>query len=161
MSKPVSTKGTPIEAKIQAQEAPLSDVAGVDFDDQLALDPRLKSEIIKKGLVFRWINGVKYKAAFGYDARQWQPYKRSETSVQLENNSFGYADSEGFIRRGDMILAVRSKALNDAEKQRNQNKINNLESNFKKKAVDGLKQSFKEAGLSESSSIIEGYDENN
>lgn len=151
------TKGTPVTAKTNAQEAPVSDIAGIDFEDQLALDPKVIADIKAQKMAYRWINAAKFKANFGYDSRRWQPYKKSGA---IENNSFGYADPEGYIRRGDLILAVRPLSVQNAYKQRNANRIANLAGNAKKAAVEGIKQSFKDAGIERDSKVIEGYEEN-
>lgn len=148
-------KGTPVSAKTEAQE---SSISLTDFDNQLAVDPKLVAEMEAKGLAHRWINGIKYKNNYGYDARQWQPYK-AEKKVGLENNFYGFTDSEGFIRRGDMVLAVRPKAVHEMAKQRNANKINNLKGNPSKKAAEDLKKTMKDAGV-DGAKIYEGYDEN-
>lgn len=132
-----------------------------DFNDQLALDPRIKKEIAAEGLAYRWINASKFKAAYGYDSRQWQPYKRDDSKKgALENNSFGYRDADGHIRRGDLILAVRSLQVHNMAKARNRSKIDGLAGAHRKKSVEQIKQSFQEAGLKDITQVHDGYDEN-
>jgi hypothetical protein len=155
-----NAKGTSIKSKQVAQEESME---GLDFDfnDQLAIDPALKKEIETKGLVCRWINGIKYKANFGYDARRWQPYKRelSGKTGAAENN-FGYADPEGFVRRGDMILAVRPAAIHNAYKERIASKNKVLSASQQKEAADQLRQHARDHGMGGALKVHEGYDEN-
>ena len=149
------TKGTPVSAKTEAQEA---SVNIADMDNQLAVDPRLLAEIEAKGLAHRWINAIKYKNNYGYDARMWQPYK-AEKKPGVENNFYGFTDSEGFIRRGDLILATRSKGISEQVRERNANKIRGLAGAQRKNAKEELKKTMKEAGA-DGAKIYEGYDEN-
>jgi hypothetical protein len=148
-------KGTPVSVKTQAQE---SSISLASMDDQLAVSPKLIAEIEAKGLVHRWINAVKYKSNYGYDSRQWQPYQVKKNEG-VENNFYGFTDSEGYIRRGDLILAVRKKEVNDLVKARNANKIKNLAGTQRKQAKEQIKQSLKSAD-SDSAKIYDDYDEN-
>lgn len=153
------TKGTKVASKVAKQETSLTDGGGAfDFDDQLAIEPSLKKEILAKGLVFRWINGAKHKANYGYDSRRWTPYKREKTEG-LENNSYGFTDSEGFIRRGDLILAVRKKEIHDLSRERIRSKTRNLAGEAKKAVVEQIKAGRKEVGMDDDFTIHEGYED--
>ena len=148
------TKGTPVSAKTEAQEAPIS---LADLDNQLAVDPKLIAEFEAAGLAHRWINAIKYKNNYGYDARMWQPYVVKKTG--LENNYYGFTDDSGYIRRGDLILAVRKKELHEAVRERNANKIRNLAGAQRKNAKAEMEKTMREAGV-DGAKIFEGYDEN-
>lgn len=125
--------------------------------DYFYIPPQLLKEIESKNMVCRWINAKKLQENYGFDRRQWTPYKKE--GAELTKNAFGGTDSEGYIRRGDLILAVRSKAVHErnssqiASKNKNLNKITN------KKAAEELRQSFREAGVS-GVKVTEGYDDN-
>jgi hypothetical protein len=154
-----AVKGTPLKAKQVATESSMVSQALLDMEDQLAIDPSLTAELKAKGLAHRWINGVKHKSNFGYDSRSWTPYKREKTNGLETISAYGYADSEGFIRRGDLVLAVRPQAIQDAVKTKNINKNNALAGDHKKMSVEQMKQTFRDGGISKSSKILDDYDD--
>jgi hypothetical protein len=88
----------PISEKAVKREKPIemSDV----FTNDLDLDPLLAEELKKKNLVGRFINATNFKKTGSHRAR-WVPYQRESKS-----GLFG-SDPEGFIRRGDLVLAVK------------------------------------------------------
>jgi hypothetical protein len=155
-----NSKGTSLKTKTAAQESSIEDTINLDFDNQLAVDPSLLKEVAEKGFACRWINASKLKANYGFDSRQWSPYKRIQKPGALENNSFGFTDPEGFVRRGDLVLAVRPMAVHNASKARIANKNRTLASNQRKTAVDSIKQVFSEGGLAKDAKVHDGYDEN-
>jgi len=141
--------------KKQAIEKQTVAYSEFDLDDALAIEPALVAEIKSKGMVHRWINGAKFKANFGFDSRRWVPYKRESQG----NSAFGFTDSEGFTRRGDLILAVRSEGINAAHKAKIAHKNSNLAANQNKRAADEIRQQMVDANI-KSAKISEGYDEN-
>jgi hypothetical protein len=150
------TSGVNMKTKIQSKQ--VKEKAPIDefnLDDNLAVDAEVLAEIKGKGLVHRWINASKYKQNFGFDARRWQPYKRENQG----NSAFGFVDSEGYTRRGDLILAVRSVELNAAHKAKIERKNMQLSAGQNKAAADQLRQHLKDSGVT-SSKVYEGYEEN-
>jgi len=143
-----------VKEKQAGTEAGINDF-NFDFNDFFAVDPALKQEIASKGLVCRWINAVKLKANYGYDSRQWTPYKReSQPSVTST-----FSDPEGFIRRGDLILAVQPKQLATARKaQVDARNLAQSSAKQQKAHADELKRQMRENGIK--ADISEGYDEN-
>lgn len=153
-SKEVLEKGLSSDVKTFSEESAIS---LVDMDNQLLVSPELVKEIKKKGLAYRWVNGIKLRNNHGFDPRQWTPYQVKK-EVGGQNNYFGGTDSEGYIRRGDLILCVRLQRLNDAVKERNINRNKALAGEHRKATKEQLKQLQRDAGLS-NSRITEGYDE--
>ncbi len=147
MKTPLKTKQT-----IEKQSVAFSEF---DLEDSLAVEPQLLAEIKAKGQVHRWINGAKFKSNFGFDARRWVPYKRESKGT----DAFGFTDSEGYTRRGDLILATRSVEVNSAHRAKLDRKNKNLSAAQNKQAADELRQSMKDAGI-KGAKIIEGYEEN-
>lgn len=145
---------TPIKNKQTAEKQAIA-FSEFDLDDALAIEPTLLAEIKAKGLVHRWINSAKFKNNFGFDARRWAPYKRESKGSE----SFGFTDSEGYTRRGDLILAVRSTEINAAHKAKIQRKNSNLAATQSKEAASELRQRMKDAGI-KGAKIFEGYEEN-
>jgi hypothetical protein len=88
----------PISEKAVKKEKPIemSDV----FVNDLDLDPTLVEELKRKNLVARFINATSFKKTGNHRAR-WVPYQRESKS-----SLFG-SDPEGFVRRGDLVLAVK------------------------------------------------------
>lgn len=147
-----STSGRPsIKQKQQAQQAANRPV---DETDMLAVDPRILADIESKGMTCRWINAVKLKANYGFDARQWVPYK---SEVKL-SDSFGFTDSEGYVRRGDLVLAVQSKEIAARRKAKIEDRNRRMQNAQGRQAADQLRKSFSDAGID--AKIHEGYDEN-
>jgi hypothetical protein len=97
-----------VKEKHVVKEAPIN-MADV-FMNELELDPILLKELKEKGLAYRFINGTHYRKNGSHRAR-WIPYKR-ETKSEL----FG-ADPDGFVRRGDLILAVKPEQAAQMHKQ--------------------------------------------
>ena len=124
-----------------------------DFNDMTSIDPALQAELESKNLEYRWVNAKKLQENYGFDPRQWTPY-RSET---VGKNPFSQRDSEGYIRRGDLILAVQSKEI--ANKRRNVVKMkNDRNKQHLRQSASELKETFRRAGVR--ADISEGYDEN-
>jgi hypothetical protein len=70
-----------------------------------------------------------------------------------------FSDPEGFIRRGDLILAVQSKAVNSARKAQvaNRNKSQSLAQRNKAQAEE-LRRQLRNNDIK--ADISEGYDDN-
>lgn len=128
----------------------------VQFDetDAFAIDPSLQRELKEKNLAYRWINARRWKDNYGYDARMWAPYKR-DSNMSPGFEAFGMVDSEGYTRRGDMILAAQSMEIAGRRKEKIANKNKNLVNDHRKSAVDQLRKELKGAGK-----VYEGYEEN-
>lgn len=126
-----------------------------DFNNFFAIDPALKSEIEGKGMAYRWVNAIKLKANYGYDSRQWAPYKRDSQAPGMST----FSDPEGFIRRGDLILAVQPKAVNSARKAQvaSRNKSQSLADRNKIQAEE-LRRQLRSNDIK--ADISEGYDDN-
>lgn len=145
---------TNIKNKQVMEKAPIA-AAEFDMDDQLAIDPLIKAEIEGKGLVFRWINAHKLKENFGFDSRRWIPYKPEVKG----DTAYGFQDSEGYVRRGDLLLGVRSKEINAAHRAKIDRKNKGLAATQSKQAADELRSRLKDAGI-KGAKIYDGYDEN-
>lgn len=151
----MSKNGKPtLQDKAANLEASI-DMANTDY---FFVEPSLKREIEKQGMVCRWINAKKLQENYGFDRRQWKPYKKSSDSVAT-SNPFGGTDSEGFVRRGDLILAVRPKSIHDKYSEQINNKNKNLQKGHSKQAAEEIKQKLQESGT-RGIEVLEGYDEN-
>jgi hypothetical protein len=123
-----------------------------DFTDQLAISPAILAEIKEKGLKHRWINAHKLQANYGFDSRQWQPYRVEN----IQKSAFGSTDAEGYIRRGDLVLAVQSEAIAKRRYAIVERK-NAINKNHLKNTAEQFREEFKKAGIK--TKVEEGYGE--
>lgn len=142
------------EVKPKKAKKPV-DLSREDKDPSFFDVPKVILEELKsKGLEHRWINGIKYQRDYGYHKNQWTAYK-SEKKLTQGSLDFGVGvDTEGYVRRGDMILAVRTTELGDKHRARIDKKNKALQ-RFTKQAAEDLRQQTKGLGQ-----VFEGYDEN-
>jgi hypothetical protein len=125
------------------------------FGNTLAVSPEIARAIASKGNEYRWISFTKYTQMGNSHERAWRPVKRSECGMidptSLQNGS----DVDGYIRRGDLVLAVRPKELGD--KHRSILKADaNRAKNVQKNHADELRQFVRQAGIN--AKISEGYE---
>lgn len=121
------------------------------FDNRLALSKQLKDQLNREGLDWRFINATSFRRNGNMAKFYWRPYK-VETQVP---EAYGL-NSEGYVQREDLILAVRPKAASQAHKkylaERRQ-----LYKNINKQHADELRSSAKAAGANVK--ILEGYED--
>ena len=138
----------PVSQKRVVKEEPIniSDV----FQNDLDLDPSLVQELKEKNLAYRFINAAQYGKTGSHRAR-WIPYKRETKSVTL----FG-SDPDGFVRRGDLILAV--KPIEAAQKHRQLlDQRAKAQAGINSQHAEQMRQFAKESGVK--THISEGYGE--
>jgi len=106
--------------KAKKPAAVSSDFMGMHNDPfQFDVDAQLKAKITSEGFVCRWINRSTYIANRG-DHRGWRPYQMPKSELQSKGAlDFQYGvDADGYIMRGDLILAVRPAEVHQKNKQR-------------------------------------------
>jgi hypothetical protein len=103
----------PLSTKTEA-----SDFTHDDFDfNLLKIDPELKAELEGQGFSYRWINKKTYVDRGNNHRTGWKAYKK-QASESRGSIDFDYGISpEGYVVRGDLILAVKPKAAQDAYRQ--------------------------------------------
>lgn len=128
-----------------------------EFDQSiLNLDPEIKSELDKKGLAYRWINATHYKASGNFHKNGWRVYRYEGASDQRGSLDFAYGVSpEGYIIRGDLVLAVKPKEQAERYKQYLAHRAT-LQSGKSKDVADTFKKMARESGAA----VLEGYEEN-
>lgn len=131
------------------------------FGNSLSLDADIQAEIDRKGLVARFVDAKKLQEFGGYHPKGWVPYKREKKSsdtIGTEEFKFGN-DPSGIIRRGSLILAVKTKE--DVAKHRmfldQRAELQTTQHSQGEKAQE-LRQFAKEKGLD--ANILEGVEEN-
>jgi hypothetical protein len=103
---------------LSTKSAVSSDFAGEDFN-LLAIAPDLKAELDAKGLAYRFINAKQYVDKQGFHHSGWKVYKRdvSERAKGAFDFDMG-TDPEGYVRRGDLILAVKPQEMQQRHKEK-------------------------------------------
>lgn len=146
----------PLAAKAQAKPTPLNmdDI----FGNTLGLDPAIREALKKKGLSYRFVSAAKLQMNAGYHIRAWRPIKLKDIEGYGTIDLFG-SDPDGYVRRGDLVLAVRPIELNEKHKTLLAQEANRAKG-IQKRQADELRQHFKETGLDKAGmSVIEGYEE--
>lgn len=108
--KPLSQKSKP---------APFGDD---EFGNPLSLDRAIIEAIEAKGLAYRFINSPQTMAMGGYHRWGWRPITlkelKGDQGANLNSNSLYFGnDPDGYVRRGDCVLAVRPKEVHEKHQQ--------------------------------------------
>lgn len=116
------------------------------------VDPVLKAKIEGEGFVVRWINRTKYIDNRG-DHRGWRPYQLPKEKMESKGTlDFQYGvDPDGYISRGDLVLAVRPVEIHQKNKRRIERK-NAAQQGYEAQAANQLKE---QTGMK----IHAGYDD--
>lgn len=118
MSKPVSKGKAPISQK------KLGSVDG-DFwfdpanGDLTSIPSSVKTQLRDEGYACRLINSKKYQEDRGFHKSGWRVYK-FERGQEIGQGSldFGFGvDAEGYLRRGDLVLAVMPLEMHESHRQ--------------------------------------------
>ena len=143
MSKPTKSMKKPVDLSREDKDPSFFDIP-----------PAIKKELDEKGLEGRWINSIRYQRDYGYHKSGWRAYK-SDRKLNPGSFDFGEGvDSEGFIRRGDLILAVKNKEAQAKHRAKIESKTKRL-NQFTKQAATELREKTKGLGQ-----VFEGYEEN-
>lgn len=149
MKKGLVKKPSISEASVSSDMAGFSENASI-----LDIDPQIKEELAEKGLSYRWINANKFIAQHGFHRTGWKPYQ-TEKRERKGALDFGMGvDPEGYIRRGDLVLAVKPEEMQARHRQRLKLK-NDLYRGFNKQAADQLRELTRGIGQ-----VYEGYEAN-
>lgn len=139
-----TTKKKPVDLSKETQENSFFNVpAGI------------KEELSKKGFECRWINSIKYRQNFGFHRSGWKAYKTTAAKLAPDSLDFGDGvDAEGYIRRGDLVLAVKPSQAAEQHREKIRAKNRRL-MNYSQTAADDLRKTVGGSGA-----VLEGYDEN-
>lgn len=116
------------------------------FGNRLALTPELKQELAKQGFEGRWVNYKKLLDNQGHHEKGWVAYKRQKSDTMEASTFLNGTDPDGYIRRGDSILAV--KTVDQAERHRQflRSKAERQQAYTKEKAAE-LRSLARNAGM--------------
>jgi hypothetical protein len=148
MKKPEIKRPEPTKRSVE-----MPDFARNNFD----IDASLKKELDEKGLIPRWVNIKQMENYGGYHPKGWVPYKRE--SISDTEKLFGNS-TDGYLRRGDTVLAVKKKEDVDKHRAylRNEAKSSSVKELTKRTKKD-FKDMIKSAGMQDSIKVNEGYDD--
>lgn len=136
----------PVSMKPQGASTPLNldDI----FGNPLGVHPDIDKALKERHMVYRWINATQVSQHGGWHPRHWRPLKISELkSWGVANHEFLFGQSEdGFVRRGDTVLGVRSVELNEKHKTYLRQVAKERRANAKAQG-DKLRQMVRESGL--------------
>lgn len=117
--------------------------------DPMSLDAELAKEIESKGFVGRFISVKQLERNGGRHNKGWRPYKRDKISTEL-SGIFG-RDPDNYVRRGDLILAVKTQEeVNSHKAYLRQEADASSVNNSIKRQKEQLKQAIRSNGKSES-----------
>ena len=123
------------------------------FTNQLDLPKALRAEISEKNYVCRFININEFNKRGKIHTSMWRPY-RPDIATEMDQ---GYGrDADGYIRRGDLVLAVRSKSEDRAAKSMLAKKNIQYAKHDKDKAHE-LRKFMSKNGIS--AKILDTYDD--
>ncbi len=121
-----------------------SDITSSD----LAVPADIAARLGEKGMEARWIDLKQLKENGGYHKRGWVPYQRKQGD-KIENIDYRLGvDPDGYIRRANLVLAFRTKALGDkhranlAERAKSQSAALH-----RKKIAKEIREQIKDAGI--------------
>lgn len=111
---------------------------------RLDVPEELQKELREQGLVWRWVNAPNLIRDQGFNKNHWKPYKIDYDKLGL---SEFFRRSDGFLTRGDTILAVRPVGMNEAHKEQLAQMANSLKGTVSNRGQDEINQMMKAAGI--------------
>lgn len=143
-------------APLSAKEVKTTEISGKNYDEffanKLQISADLEAELKSKNLAWRFINYNEYRKNNGHRSH-WVPYKTTSTSSP---EAILGVEADGYIKRGDCILAARPMETHMKHKEFLK-KRTDLQSNYQKQKAQELRKDAQEAGIK--STIIEGYED--
>ena len=127
------------------------------FNNRLSLPSELKQKLTSEGLDWRFINALQFREGGNMHRSHWKPYKiDNPQSVGIMNTT-----AEGFLTRGDLVLATRPKVITRKHKEFLA-KRNAAYSgvNYNKTVAQEMKKIARDYNVEEQVKVYEGYEEN-
>ena len=126
--------------------------------DRASVSPDIQKFLDSKGLGARWVSIDQIKRNDGYHRNGWEPFKRPKELASPFSFLSGN-DAEGYVRNGDLILAVKKKEDIAEHKQWLQHKASQASVKQKQKRTKREMQDFiQQTGMSDYMSVSDGYD---
>lgn len=151
MSKPTINGQKPLSEKKKT----VSQYSGGYKRNLLDLPADLTKELKSQGLEHRWIAYKPYVDNYGFHRNGWEVYKTDKQT--RPDGAINGNHPDGIIRRGDLVLAVRSTETNEQHKADLRMRREILKGK-KSAAAQQLKQMARESFSN--AKVYEGYEEN-
>lgn len=127
-----------------------TDIDSPAFESSLlTISDSIKKELEVKGLGYKFINATLLKRNDNFNKENWRPHKFS-SNIEGVNN-------EGYLRRGDLVLASKPTEEVDSQKRKIRRKTQ-ANQQFNKEQAAELKRMARESGLE--AKVYEGYEDN-
>jgi hypothetical protein len=127
------------------------------FGNQLAVPAEIQEELAEQGLEGRWLNAKTLHSNQGYHPKGWSVYRRKAPTVDSSAFKFG-SDPDGIIRRGDLILGVKTTEKADLHRRHLSSRADRY-SNINADKAQELRDLMSTSGFKKAK-VYEGYDEN-
>jgi len=114
------------------------------FTNKLAIPEAIKKDLAEKGLEAHWVDSKKLYENGGYHDRDWVPYVNKEIKSNPVGFKFGN-DPDGVLRRGSLILAVKTKDQADVHRAHLSAKAERYAAVTNRRNRDEIKQLAKES----------------
>jgi hypothetical protein len=144
MSKPT------IDGKKHISEKPKGQSTQSAFTPMNTLDipPEAKREIEEAGMEARWVDSKQFADHGNVHKNHWQLYKKASATVSQGVNPLTGLPPDGTIRRGTLVLAVRSKEISDGHRAELKRKAARMSGSVKNQGEE-LRQIARKGGISE------------
>lgn len=128
-----------------------------------AVPADIEAFLEKEGLAPRYVNIETVRGYGGIHPKGWIPFKLPEEIRKARGGDIFGADPDGFLRKGDLVLAYKKKEAAEhhrawLDQEAEDNRVNNV----RKKNIEQLKDQIKDSGLSDYISVnqesYEDYD---
>lgn len=163
--QPGAKKASPkkaAEKALKSRKKPFAaDTGNIFGSNRLEVPQVYMEEAQEMGCEVRWISAKELKEKHGHHDKKWIAWKfRTKLDDGILDSSrfaFGAGDSEGVVRRGDLVLAVRPVEVGDAHRQQLAEKrsIYNRFGAAKRKEY----KDFVRSAMGKDAKAYEGYDE--
>lgn len=131
-----------------------------DNSDLFAIPSELQSELEEGGFVWRFVNARKYAENYGQHRSGWRVYKRDLSKLKKGQGALDFVhgcDPEGYVRRLDMVLAVKSKEEGDKHRRKKQ-LLTALQTDVTEMQANAMEETIKKSGIN--AKVSKGYDSN-
>lgn len=136
-----------------ARNAPRMSLSDV-FGNPLEVPKQVAEALTKQNKVWRWVSYRQLVDNGGHHDKGWSAVKAKDCGI-VDTSAFG-SDPDGYIRRGTLVLAVRSSEVNDKHKAYLKQEADRY-SKVQSRHASELRQYAKAAGID--MSVSEGYGE--
>jgi hypothetical protein len=144
MSKPT------MDGKKHISEKPKAKPIKAGFTPMNLLDvpPDVQADLNARGLEARWVDAKTFASNGNIHKNLWELYKRPDVTVSAGANPLTGLPPDGTVRRGTVVLAVRSVEMGDGHRAELKKKIDRAKGSVKQQGAE-MKALARKGGLDE------------